>query len=203
MSVALNMYVGAKASKAALKGADKGSELIAYIIMGLVGLVLGGYLWFYYKIAGNPSMMNLKDMKDYDINLNHTLKLKKIAFNLSWLFILSGIFSIYLSTMVMRTPTPLILVLLTALVSGLVFLSKAKEKTKVELSVAKEFNRFLESYNSMIEAKQKIINNAISSHGRDSEEYKSIAQQEFSNLMKTITEKYSLPLVSLPKNCTI
>ena len=149
------------------KSIDAGATVFLYLVIATIGIWFSFFLWLIFKTLKEPENISYKDMQQYGIDTKPILDAKKKA----WIL------------MIVTFPI--------APLSGLLFYRSKKSKLGTLLEVTKEFNdSFINSYNYAINEKKQIINNAVSTHGRDSEEYKNIAQQELNDLIKSIEDEF-------------
>jgi len=132
-----------------------------------IGIWTSGFLLYLFKTLKKPSNISYKDMQDYGIETKSILNSKRNA----WVLI--------------------IITFPIAPITGWIYFFTMKSKLKIPFSVTREFNNnFILSYYNAIDNKKKIINNAVSVHGRDSQEFIKIAQQEVDDLMKVIEDEF-------------
>lgn len=158
------------------KSIDAGVSGILIFMAATIGIWVSGFLWFIFQTVKEPTNISYKDMQKYGIDTQPILDAKKKA----WIF--------------------MIITLPVAPLTGWLYYSSVKSKLQIQFSVAKEFNdNFINAYYYAIDEKKQIINNALSTHSRDSEEYKNIAQQELNDLVTSIQDEffYNTPIMKI------
>lgn len=152
------------------KSIDAGASAFMVLVASTIGLWFSGFLWIIYSTLKNPSNISYKDMQEYGIDTKPILEAKTQAWS-------SMFFSI--------------IVLPLSFFIGWYLYSRVKSNLKPLLDITKEFNnKFIQTYNYVIDQKRQIIDNSASVHGRDSEEYKKIAELELNNLLTSIQEEF-------------
>lgn len=192
MGILLDTYIGAKVTK---KGVEFGSLGALLVFLLILILPAAGYLVYIFNIATGHTNVPLKKMNEYGLNLEKTLKLKKIAILLAILSASSTFVMLYFD---ISDKAVFWSFFFSIMVSGMIFSIAARYfYAKDEIVQKNNFVKFLNDYSDLIASKQKIVEQAAATYVRNSSEYINVLNAEVESLMNKIQAEYKLSAVTL------